>query len=41
MLTSDDPLSRGIALAVALGLVALLIWRAIRKDRREYSRFRR
>lgn len=41
MLTPDDPLSRGIALAVALGLVALLIWRAIRKDRREYSRFRR
>lgn len=41
MLTPDDPLSRGIAVAVALGLVALLIWRAIRKDRREYSRFRR
>lgn len=41
MLTLGDPLSRGIALAVALGLVALLIWRAIRKDRREYSRFRR
>ncbi|GAA1685470.1 hypothetical protein GCM10009792_01640 [Microcella alkalica] len=41
MLTPDDPLSRGIAAAVALGLVALLVWRAVRKDRREYSRFRR
>ncbi|KRF32837.1 CPBP family intramembrane glutamic endopeptidase [Yonghaparkia sp. Soil809] len=41
MLTPDDPLSRGIAAAIAVGLVALLIWRAIRKDRREYSRFRR
>lgn len=41
MLSADDPLNRVVALAIALGLVALLLWRAITKDRREYARFRR
>lgn len=41
MLSPDDPVSRVVALAIALGLVAVLVWRAARKDRREYARFRR
>lgn len=41
MLSADDPFSRVVALAVALALVALLVVRAMRKDRREYARFRR
>lgn len=41
MLSADDPLSRVVALAVALALAALLVVHAVRKDRREYARFRR
>lgn len=41
MLSADDPVSRVVALALALALIALLLWRAITKDRREYARFRR
>lgn len=41
MLAADDPVSRVVALALAVALIALLLWRAITKDRREYARFRR
>lgn len=41
MLAADDPISRVVALALAVALIALLLWRAITKDRREYARFRR
>jgi uncharacterized protein len=41
VLSIDDPLSRGIAAALAVALGVLLVVRSIRKDRREYSRFRR
>lgn len=41
MLSADDPLDRVVALALALALAALLVVRAVLKDRREYARFRR
>jgi uncharacterized protein len=41
VLRADDPLSQGLALSLVLALGGLLAWRAIRKDRREYVRFRR
>ena len=41
MLSADDPVSRVVALGLALALVVALVWRAARKDRREYARFRR
>ncbi len=41
MLSADDPLDRIVALALALALAALLVVRAVQKDRREYARFRR
>lgn len=41
MLSPDDPLDRVVALALALALAALLVVRAVQKDRREYARFRR
>ena len=41
MLSPDDPAGRTVLLAVLAGLVALLVYRAVRKGRNEFQRFKR
>lgn len=40
MLSPDSLLSRAIMSALLAALLALLVWRAVRKDRREYQHFK-
>jgi len=41
MLNPDSPTTPWILGAALVGVLALMIWRAMRKDRREYARFKR
>ena len=41
MLSPDDPASRVILLAVFAGLIVVLVYRAVRKNRNEFQRFKR
>lgn len=41
MLPPDAPLTRVILAGVLVAILVLLVWRTVRKDRREYGRFKR